>query len=225
MCTLSPPLRWPLIRLSRRPAHRGALRYSNHYGRDWGAGGADRRIAGGRRIVAAAARRCAGGSGQVAGSGRAARPDEAGTIAVLVATAGRLAERPTAPTTLPATSNLYSPRCRYCAAHECRDRQRDRNILLSKPLPGGSLKVVVARAPRDLRSYQLGRALPQGHRGGVSCTTCPPSRSIRTGASAFSRNSATPRRWGINGHALTPTESSGRPAFPIGLLQQPIDSP
>ena len=26
----------------------------------------------------------------------------------------------------------------------------DRNILLSKRLPGGSLKVVVARAPRDL---------------------------------------------------------------------------
>ena len=31
------------------------------------------------------------------------------------------------------------------------------HTLLSKPLPGGSLKVVVARAPRDLRSYQLGR--------------------------------------------------------------------
>jgi hypothetical protein len=101
-----------------------------------------------------AARRCAGRSGQVAGSGRAACPDEAATIAVLVATAGRLAA---APTTLPATSNLYSPRRRYCAAHECRDRQRDRNFLLSKPLPCGSLKVVVARAPRDLRSYQLGR--------------------------------------------------------------------
>ena len=45
---------------------------------------------------------------------------------------------------------------------------------LSKPLPGGSLKVVVARAPRDLRSYKLGRALrrrPSGHRGGVSCFT------------------------------------------------------
>jgi hypothetical protein len=71
----------------------------------------------------------------------------------------QLRHRPTAPTTLSATSNLYSPRRQYCAAHECRDRQRDRNILLSKRLPGGSLKVVVASASRDLRSYQLGRAL------------------------------------------------------------------
>jgi len=31
------------------------------------------------------------------------------------------------PTTLSATANLYSPRCRYCVAHECRDRRRDRN--------------------------------------------------------------------------------------------------
>ena len=80
-------------------------------------------------------------------------------MAVLVATAGRLAERSTAPTTLPATSNLYSPRRRYCAAHECRDRQRDRNILLSNP-PGGSLKVVVARAPRDLRPPFVVRRVP-----------------------------------------------------------------
>ena len=37
------------------PPH-GTPRYSNHYGRDCGAGGADCRIARGRRIVAAAAR-------------------------------------------------------------------------------------------------------------------------------------------------------------------------
>ena len=72
----------------------GPPRDSNHYGRDCGAGGTDCRIAGGRRIVAAATRRCAGGSGQVAGSGRAARRDEPAAIAVLVATAGRPAERP-----------------------------------------------------------------------------------------------------------------------------------
>jgi hypothetical protein len=47
--------------------------------------------------------------------------------------------------------SLYSPRCRYCVAHECSDRQRDRNILLSNRFSGGSLRVVVARAPRDLR--------------------------------------------------------------------------
>ena len=38
------------------------------------------------------------------------------------------------------------------AARECSDRQRDRNILLSKHFTRGLLKVVVARAPRDLRS-------------------------------------------------------------------------
>ena len=38
-----------------------------------------------------------------------------------------------------------------CAARECSDRQRDRNILLSKRFTRGLLKVVVARAPRDLR--------------------------------------------------------------------------
>jgi hypothetical protein len=47
--------------------------------------------------------------------------------------------------------SLYSPRCRNCVAHECRDRQQDRNILLSNRFSGGSLRVVVARAPRDLR--------------------------------------------------------------------------
>ena len=36
-----------------------------------------------------------------------------------------------------------------CAARECRDRQRDRNILLSERFTRGLLKVVVARAPRD----------------------------------------------------------------------------
>ena len=57
------------------------------------------------------------------------------------------------PTTLSATSNLYSPRSRYCVAHECRDRRRDRNILLSKRFPGGSLKG--GRSPCAARSTQL----------------------------------------------------------------------
>src|SRR6516164_9474532 len=43
-----------------------------------------------------------------------------------------------------------------CAARECRDRQRDRNILLSKRFTRGLLKVVVARAPRNLRSETPG---------------------------------------------------------------------
>ena len=130
------------------------------------------------------------------GSGRAARPDEAAAIAVLVATAGRLAERSTAPTTLRATSNLYSPRRRYCAVHECRDRQRDRNILLSKPLPCGSLKVVVARAPRDLRSYQLGRALRQWSTE-AACVAQPARLSGRSGPAhpPYREIPQTPRRW------------------------------
>ena len=90
-----------------------------------------------------------------------------------------LRHRPTAPTTLSATSNLYSPRRQYCAAHECRDRQRDRNILLSKRLPGGSLKVVVASAPRDLRSYLLGRALYAEVREGLGFAPTPLKQKLR----------------------------------------------
>jgi hypothetical protein len=51
-----------------------------------------------------------------------------------------------APTTLSATSNLFRRDAGNCAARECSDRQRDRNILLSKRFTRGLLKVVVARA-------------------------------------------------------------------------------
>ena len=83
-----------------------------------------------------------------------------------------------------ATSNLHSPGRQYCAAHECRDRQRDRNILLSKRLPGGSLKVVVASAPRDLRSYLLGRALYAEVREGLGFTPTPLKQKLRHAAGA-----------------------------------------
>ena len=74
--------------------------------------------------------------------------------------------RLTALTTLSPTANLYSPRCRYCAAHECRDRRRDRNILLSKRFPGGWLKggrsPCAARCARGDRQQVGGaRSMPQ----------------------------------------------------------------
>ena len=83
------------------------------------------------------------------------------------------------PTTLSATSNLYSPRSRYCVAHECRDRRRDRNILLSKRFPGGSLKG--GRSPCAARSTQLQGVIGKQVGGsGVLCPQGPQRRSRAT---------------------------------------------
>jgi hypothetical protein len=38
---------------------------------------------------------------------------------------------------------------------------RDRNTLLSRRFPGGSLKIVAAKAPRNLRRHTARRSLPQ----------------------------------------------------------------
>ena len=131
---------------------------------------------------------------------------------------GQFRYRPDRPTTLPATPNLYSPRRRYCAAHECRDRQRDRNILLSKPLSGGSLKVVVARAPRDLRSYPLATISSFAILSSLMAFSplVLPSRPAR-----FKLVAVSLRKWGKRekwGNTLSPLSPiSPFPPFPPGM--------